>query len=495
MGSILKFSIINSKNISWESDQLLVFLVENNRPSQYFKKWQSLTGNNINNIIENASFSFKFGQDLLVRSSKNSILLFGYGATRKTNLDYEKLGGILFSKIDKLGFREITIISNLEVSENKQNVIISKLLLGFKLKSYSFLKYKENNKINSKKIENVKVLKKEKKILEQQLHLNDNLISGIFFSKDLTFEPPNFLTPQEFVNQITSLKKIGIEIEVLNEKNMDKLGMHALLGVGRGSIEKSYLVVMKWNGSPNSKKNIAYVGKGVCFDSGGLSLKTPRGMIDMKEDMGGAGIVVGAMKAIALQKVKRNVIGVVGLVENMPSSNAQRPGDIVKSMSGKTIEILNTDAEGRLVLADALYFTIKKFKPDFVIDLATLTGAIISALGKERAGLFSNDENLSEYIFQTGEKIENLVWKMPMDKIYGQKMLSKIADLKNIGTPEGSSIQAAAFLQNFVGRTSWAHLDVAGVVWSDRVSDIHSGGATGWGVRLLFEIAKNNYRF
>ena len=271
--------------------------------------------------------------------------------------------------------------------------------------------------------------------------------------------------------------------------------MHALLGVGRGSAEKSYLVVMKWNGSPNSKKNIAYVGKGVCFDSGGLSLKTPRGMIDMKEDMGGAGIVVGAMKAIALQKVKRNVIGVVGLVENMPSSNAQRPGDIVKSMSGKTIEILNTDAEGRLVLADALYFTIKKFKPDFVIDLATLTGAIISALGKERAGLFSNDENLSEYIFQTGEKIENLVWKMPMDKIYGQKMLSKIADLKNIGTPEGSSIQAAAFLQNFVGRTSWAHLDVAGVVWSDRVSDIHSGGATGWGVRLLFEIAKNNYRF
>jgi Leucyl aminopeptidase len=265
LGTILKFSIINAKNISWESDQLLVFLVENNRPSQYFKKWQSLTGNNINNIIENTSFSFKFGQDLLVRSSKNSILLFGYGTTRKTNLDYEKLGGILFSKIDKLGFKEITIISNLEVSENKQNVIISKLLLGFKLKSYSFLKYKKNNKINTKKIEYVKVLKKEKKILEQQLHLNDNLISGIFFSKDLTFEPPNFLTPQEFVNQITSLEKIGIEIEVLNEKNMDKLGMHALLGVGRGSAEKSYLVIMKWNGSTNSKKNIAYVGKRCLF--------------------------------------------------------------------------------------------------------------------------------------------------------------------------------------------------------------------------------------
>ena len=201
------------------------------------------------------------------------------------------------------------------------------------------------------------------------------------------------------------------------------------------------------------------------------------------------------MKAIALQKLKKNIIGVVGLVENMPSSNAQRPGDIVKSMSGKTIEILNTDAEGRLVLADALYYTIKNFKPDFVIDLATLTGAIISALGKERAGLFSNDEKLSETIFQMGEKIENLVWKMPMDKIYGQNLLSKIADLKNIGSVAGSSIQAAAFLENFVGKTPWAHLDVAGVVWCDQKSDTHSGGATGWGVRLLFEIAKNKNRF
>ena len=495
MGSILKLSVINSNNISWKSNQLFIVLADKNNLSPYLKRWQNFTGNHIHHIIESSNFSFEFSQSILLRSSKTSLMLLGHGSKKRSDLDYEKLGGILFSKIDKLEFKKITILCNLKISGKKENLILSKLLFGFKLKSYSFLKYKEKKKEDHLKIENINIVAKEKKTLLPLINLNDDIISGIFFSKDLTFEPPNFLTPEEFVNQITSLKEFGIDIEVLNEKQMNDLGMFALLGVGQGSSKKSYLVIMKWNGKPSSKNNIAFVGKGVCFDSGGLSLKTSRGMIDMKEDMGGAGIVVGAMKAIALQKLKKNVIGVVGLVENMPSSNAQRPGDIVKSMSGKTIEILNTDAEGRLVLADALYYTIKNFKPDFVIDLATLTGAIISALGKERAGLFSNDEKLSETIFQMGEKIENLVWKMPMDKIYGRNMLSKIADLKNIGSVAGSSIQAAAFLENFVGKTPWAHLDVAGVVWCDQKSDIHSGGATGWGVRLLFEIAKNKYRF
>ena len=495
MGSILKLCAINSKNISWKTNQLFIVLAEKNNLSPFLKKWQNITGNYIHHIIENSNFSFEFSQSILLRSSKTSLMLLGHGSKKRSNLDYEKLGGILFSKIDKLEFKNITILCNLKISGKKENLILSKLLFGFKLKSYSFLKYKEKRKEDHLKIENINIVAKEKKTLLPLLNLNDDIISGIFFSKDLTFEPPNFLTPEEFVNQITSLREFGIDIEVLNEKQMNDLGMFALLGVGQGSSKKSYLVIMKWNGKPSSKNNMAFVGKGVCFDSGGLSLKTSRGMIDMKEDMGGAGIVVGAMKAIALQKLKKNVIGVVGLVENMPSSNAQRPGDIVKSMSGKTIEILNTDAEGRLVLADALYYTIKNFKPDFVIDLATLTGAIISALGKERAGLFSNNEKLSEIIFQMGEKIENLVWKMPMDKIYGQNMLSNIADLKNIGSAAGSSIQAAAFLENFVGKTPWAHLDVAGVVWCDKQSDTHSGGATGWGVRLLFEISKNKYRF
>jgi len=212
--------------------------------------------------------------------------------------------------------------------------------------------------------------------------------------------------------------------------------------------------------------------------------------MDMKEDMGGAGIVMGALKSIALQKLKTNIIGVVGLVENMPDANAQRPGDIIRSMSGKTIEILNTDAEGRLVLADALYYTNKKYKPKFIIDLATLTGAIISALGNERAGLFSNNDNLSKSIFDIGEETGDLVWKMPLDKIYGTKMKSSVADLKNIGTAEGSAIQAASFLRNFIGSTPWAHLDVAGVVWKNSQTELHSAGATGWGVKLLFEIAK-----
>ena len=375
-----------------------------------------------------------------------------------------------------------------ELIEKKN--IIPELILGFQLKSYHFDKYLSKT---IKLPENIYIKKVNRKT-KNQIDYNSNLLKSINHTKNLVSEPSNELTPIIYAKKCLNIKIKGLKIKVLDLNQLNKIGMHSLTGVARGSVNEPRVVIFEWNLNKRSKP-IVLVGKGVTFDSGGISLKPSNGMEEMIMDMGGSAVVVGSMMNAALNQSKKSLIGIIGLVENMPDGNSQKPGDIVKSLSGQTIEILNTDAEGRLVLADALYFTIKKFKPDFVIDLATLTGAIISALGKERAGLFSNDENLSEYIFQTGEKIENLVWKMPMDKIYGQKMLSKIADLKNIGTPEGSSIQAAAFLQNFVGRTSWAHLDVAGVVWSDRVSDIHSGGATGWGVRLLFEIAKNNYRF
>ena len=488
----MQFTVINSNELKWNKNELFIFLVQPKiKPSPFLKQLEKLTNNNVKDIIKNSNFNGNFGEKVLIRSSYKSFLLLGCGSNFSSYLEYEKLGGILFSSIINIGYQNATIISNLNITITKEKKIVPKILFGFELKSYSFLKYK-NSLDSSKnlKLKTLTILSDDVNYLKNKIQINKNIISGIFLTKNLTSEPANFLTPSEFVNQIKDLIKIGIEIDILDETRMSDLGMNALLGVGKGSQNKSYLAIMKWNGNPKIKSNIAFVGKGVCFDSGGLSLKTGRGMMDMKEDMGGAGIVVGAMKAIAMQQIKTNVIGVVGLVENMPDANAQRPGDIVKSMSGKTIEILNTDAEGRLVLADALYYTNKIYKPRFIIDLATLTGAIISALGNERAGLFSNNEKLSNNIFDIGEETGDLVWKMPLDTNFGKKMISKIADLKNIGTAEGSAIQAAAFLENFVGKTPWAHLDVAGVVWLNSNTEKHSGGATGWGVKLLFEIAK-----
>ncbi|MAC61954.1 MAG: leucyl aminopeptidase [SAR116 cluster bacterium] len=488
----LQFTVSDTKELLFKKNELYIFVVQPKiEISPNLKKVQNKSKTDIKTILDNSNFKAKFGENLLIRSSNQPFLLFGCGDLIYTNSNFEKLGGILFSTIKDLGFKTVSIISDLKISSAKEKKLISKMLFGIKSKSYEFKKYKNSNisenKINLKFI---KIYTKNQSFIQKQIQINNHILDGIFLAKDLTSEPANILTTEEFVNQIKGFSEIGIEVEILDEDQMTKLGMNALLGVGRGSKSKSYLGIMKWNGNKKEKKNIAFVGKGVCFDSGGLSLKSGRGMMDMKEDMGGAGIVVGAMKSIALQKLKTNIVGVVGLVENMPDANAQRPGDIIRSMSGKTIEVLNTDAEGRLVLADALYYTNKKYKPKFIVDLATLTGAIISALGNERAGLFSNDDNLSNSIFDIGEETGDLVWKMPLDKVYGTKMKSSIADLKNIGTAEGSSIQAASFLKNFIGTTPWAHLDVAGVVWKNNQTELHSGGATGWGVKLLFEVAK-----
>jgi leucyl aminopeptidase len=304
------------------------------------------------------------------------------------------------------------------------------------------------------------------------------------------------LSPQEFANRARALSKLGVKVEVLGEAEMKKLGMGALLGVGQGSERESQLVVMQWNGA-RAKKDapIAFVGKGVCFDSGGLSLKTGAGMMGMKGDMGGAAAVTGTMLALATRKAHVNVIGVVGLVENMPSGAAQRPDDVVKSMSGQTIEVLNTDAEGRLVLADALTYAQQKFKPKFVIDLATLTGAIMVALGHEHAGLFSNDDRLSERILEAGKDVGEPLWRLPLGPAYDKALRSKIADMKNIGGPSAGSITAAQFLKRFVdNNTPWAHLDIAGVAWQDgehRVL-IPSWG-TGWGVRTLNRLIEHHY--
>ena len=315
----------------------------------------------------------------------------------------------------------------------------------------------------------------------------------MFLTRDLVNEPANTLHPGEFAKRAKALTRLGVKVEVLGEAQMKKLGMGSLLGVGHGSEHESKLIVMRWSGGKPGEKPVAFVGKGVCFDTGGISLKPAASMEDMKGDMGGAACVTGLMHALAARKAKANVVGVIGVVENMPDGKAQRPGDIVTSMSGQTIEVINTDAEGRLVLADALWYTQDRFKPKFMIDLATLTGAIMIALGKEYAGLFSNDDKLSKQLSEAGEAEGEKVWRMPMGEAYDKAIESRFADMKNVGGRDGGSITAAQFLQRFVNKVPWAHLDIAGTAMASPQTATNQSWGSGWGVRILNRLVADHY--
>ena len=410
----------------------------------------------------------------------------------------EEIGGRFFSHLKKVkDLNKIDLyMDSLDFDKKKLVNFFSEFCLGFNLKSYTFNKYKTTNKekINKKII--FKIITSHKENMQNNDKYYDAIKEGVFLTRDLVSEPPNVLNPKKYTEEIKKLTKLGLKVEILNESKLKKLGMNSLLGVGQGSENETFLVVIKWNGAKNNfGKPLAFVGKGVCFDTGGISLKPPKFMEEMKYDMGGSAVVVGLMKSLALRKAKVNAIGVVGLVENMPDGNAQRPGDIVKSYSGKTIEVLNTDAEGRLVLADALTYTEEKFKPKFIIDLATLTGAIIMALGEEYAGLFSNDDELSKNIFKASENVNEKVWRLPLHKNYDKLIDSSIADVQNINYVGGAgSITAAQFLQRFIiNKTPWAHLDIAGMAFSKKAANLNPGGATGFGVRLLNNLIKEYY--
>ncbi len=422
-------------------------------------------------------------------TSKKKIVLISIKEKLK-NSDIENLGAEFYGRINYGKKSEYFLFSD-SVTKKNEN-FLGHFLHGLKLKSYEFNKYKTKKDIRNISL-NI-VGSKNRPSKQSQLKFKA-LEEGTFFARDLVSEPGNILHPDEYAKRLKSLKKYGLKIKIYDERELKKLGMHALLGVGQGSIRGSYLVTMEWNGARNNSKPLAFVGKGVCFDTGGYSLKPARFMEDMTYDMAGSATVVGLMKNFAMRKAKINVVGVVGLVENMVSGNAQRPGDIVKSYSGKTIEVLNTDAEGRLVLADALTFTEKKFKPKFIVDLATLTGAIIVCLGSEYAGLFSNDDKLSKQIYDAGEKVEEKVWRMPLHKNYDKLMNSKNADVQNINYVGGAgSTTAAQFLQRFIiKKTPWAHLDIAGMAFSKYGGALNSGGATGFGVRLLNQLVEENY--
>ena len=436
------------------------------------------------------------------KNSEKKILSFDLSENQKCFLVVVKKNLKIF-EINNLGaqlkaainadknIKNINFINNLDHSNSDE--IVTEFAYGFELKSYRFEKYKSKKNLDIQKID---ITSKNSNSLKNKYKYLLAIKEGVFLARNLVSEPPNVLNPKKYTEEIKKLKKLGLKVEILNESMMKKLGMRSLLGVGQGSENESFLVTIKWNGAnSNFGKPLAFVGKGVCFDTGGISLKPSRFMEEMKYDMGGSAVVVGLMKSFALRKAKINAIGVVGLVENMPDGNAQRPGDIVESYSGKTIEVLNTDAEGRLVLADALTYTEKKYKPKFIIDLATLTGAIIMALGEEYAGLFSNNDKLSNDLHLIGNNINEKVWRLPLHKNYDKLMNSAYADVQNINYAGGAgSITAAQFLQRFIlDNTPWVHLDIAGMAFSKKAANLNSGGATGFGVRLLNDLVKKHH--
>ena len=429
------------------------------------------------------SFNINSRQKIILIKIKNN----------QTSTDNEKKGANFYNFLKSNLQTNLTFFdNNILETQTKNRIFIEEFLHGMQLKSYEFNKYKTKKEIV---VLNLDIIYKRKLPAKRKNNRFMSILAGTNFTKDLVSEPGNILHPDEYAKRIIKLKKFGLKIRAYNQKELKKLGMGALLGVGQGSIRGSYLVTVEWNGDKSKSKPLAFVGKGVCFDTGGYSLKPARFMEDMTYDMAGSAAVVGLMKTLALRKAKINAVGVVGLVENMVSGNAQRPGDIVKSYSGKTIEVLNTDAEGRLVLADALTFTEEKFKPKFIVDLATLTGAIIVSLGSEYAGLFSNDDKLSKQLLEAGEKVDEKLWRMPLHKNFDKLMDSKNADMQNINYVGGAgSTTAAQFLQRFImNKTPWAHLDIAGMAFSKYGGALNSGGATGYGVRLLNKLIEDYY--
>lgn len=440
---------------------------------------------------------------LLAPAGSNLDRVICVGLGKPQDLTAEKAteaGGVIFALLNGKGdaatiHADVPAKCNLSAAD-----MASALGYGATLRSYKFAKYKTREKKPAAAAPKSLVVRSSGAAGARRAYGRlAKVADGVFLTRDLVSEPPNILYPAEFAKRLKSeMTKLGVKVTVLGEKQMEKLGMGSLLSVGNGSVRESQMVVMEWNGLPASKrkssKPISFIGKGVCFDTGGISLKPAGGMEDMKWDMGGAGVVSGLMKALAGRKAKCHVIGAVGLVENMPDGNATRPGDIVKSMSGQTVEILNTDAEGRLVLADVLHYVNDKYKPKFMVDLATLTGAIIIALGNERAGMFANDDDLADKIFQAGETIGERVWRFPLGVEYDKALDTDAADMKNIGGGRGAgSITAAQFLQRFVGETPWVHLDIAGVTWSKKASDVAPRGGTGFGVRLLERFVTDHY--
>ena len=431
--------------------------------------------------------------DLFIDDNGTSrrLVIVGLGSESLPADAAEKLGGTAVTRLLKSGESNAVIdLTSLGYDADAT----AKVALAATLRSWRYDRYHTKLKDKQKPtLKTVTIVGGADGAADRWKKRWEPVAQGVDLTRSLVTEPANIIYPESFVDRCRELSKLGLEMDVLDGKQMKELGMGALLGVAQGSIRDPRLLVLRWNGGKNGTAPVAFVGKGVTFDTGGISIKPAAGMEAMKWDMGGAGAVVGAMKALALRKAKANIVGICGLVENMPGGNAQRPGDVVTTMSGQTVEVINTDAEGRLVLADAVAYVQRKYQPTTIIDLATLTGAILVSLGHEFAGLFTPDDDLSGKLLQAAEESGDKLWRMPLGEAFDRLLDSPIADMKNVGPREGGSITAAQFIKRFIeDGVKWAHLDIAGMAWSDKASDTYDKGATGFGVRLLDQFVADN---
>ncbi len=483
------------------SGTLALLLPESDRLTHTAQRIDERLKGSLSRAMKSAKFTAKSGQKLEILAPFSTrltrIVLIGIGKLSKlTTTGVEDAGGRIVSNLLRGNDREVAVISDSLIgTELDRSEIAARIGYGVLLRSYSFDQYKTKWKPEHKpSLTKVVVVTPNPTAARRRYRPLQQITSGVFLTRDLVSEPANVLYPVEFARRTQDLRRLGVKVNILNEKQLERLGMRALLGVGQGSARESRVVVMEWKGATKKiSKPIAFVGKGVTFDSGGISIKPAFGMEQMKWDMGGAGTVTGVMHALAARKAKVNALGLIGLVENMPSGTAQRPGDIVKSMSGQTIEVINTDAEGRLVLADVLWYTQEKYKPCAIIDLATLTGAILVSLAHEYAGLFSNNDKLAEWLIKAGKAEGEGLWRMPLGPAFDKMINSGIADMKNVGGRFAGSTTAAQFLKRFIKNVPWAHLDIAGVAWSERDKPTVPKGGTGYGVRLLNRLVADYY--
>ncbi len=462
------------------------------------------SGSLLRRALRQAGESFKRGQaiELLYPAGLGleRLILLGLGKPGEaTALECEGLGGSLIGKLRGARVSEAAVLVEPLVGLAVAPMRLAALLAcGARLRGYRFEKYqtqKDGDEEPSGEVARLTFLLAEPEAAREAWAPGDAVAHGVAHARDLVSEPANVLSPEAFAEECEKLgQAVGLAVEILRPKEMAELGMRALLGVSQGSAREPRVAVLRWDGGVAGQPPVALIGKGVCFDSGGLSIKPAAGMEEMKWDMGGAGAVFGAMEALARRGAKANVVGVLGLTENMPSGTAQRPGDVVTAMSGLTIEVINTDAEGRLVLADVMHFAKERFKPRLMVDLATLTGAIVVALGHEQAGLFTPDDALAAQLIAAGEAVGEKVWRMPLGDAYMKHIKSDIADIKNVGRArEAGASAGAVFIQRFVGEVPWAHLDIAGVAWSKQDLPLAAKGATGYGVRLLDRLIADHY--
>ncbi|MCU0946077.1 MAG: leucyl aminopeptidase [Rubritepida sp.] len=467
-----------------KSGALALLLAEEAALGPLAQQLDAATGGTLAKALEAAGFKGRKGQSVTLWAPApglGKVVVMGTGKEAPAGLEAEKLGGSAAAALASEAAATL-------IAEGLPAAVLAAIAMGATLRHYRFDRYRTTEKAEDKpKLAKLSLATGEAAAAKAAFAPMKAVAEGVFLARDLVAEPANVLTPAEFANRCLPLTKLGLEVEVMGPKEMKKLGFGALLGVAQGSANEPRMVTMTWRGSGRKKmdKPLCFVGKGVTFDTGGISIKPAGGMEDMKWDMAGAGTVTGLMAALAGRKAKVDAVGLIGLVENMPSATAQRPGDVVTSASGQTIEVINTDAEGRLVLADVFHHAIETHDPAFIVDLATLTGAIIIALGHEHAGLFSNDDALAARIEAAGKATGEACWRMPLGEAYDKQIKSDIADMKNVGGRPGGSITAAQFLQRFVQGRPWAHLDIAGTAWSSKDAPTIPKGATAFGVRLL----------